>query len=108
MKGYATQSIGCGARDAPHEDDRYCSAGLPRGRRLASFHEALFATLNTLDEYRFEVIYVLDRSPDKSLLVLRKLAENHRTSLSCTCHAASATKCRWSPESIIAEAKPLS
>lgn len=42
---------------------------------LASFHEALFAVLDGLAaQYRFEVIYVLDRSKDNSILVLRKLA----------------------------------
>jgi dolichol-phosphate mannosyltransferase len=44
---------------------------------LACFHSALFEVLDCLgSQYRFEVIYVLDRSPDNSLLVLRKLAEN--------------------------------
>jgi polyisoprenyl-phosphate glycosyltransferase len=45
---------------------------------LALFNTALFEILDELaDRYRFEVIYVLDRSPDKSLLVLRQLAAVH-------------------------------
>jgi dolichol-phosphate mannosyltransferase len=43
---------------------------------LGAFHEALFAVLDGLAaQYRFEVIYVLDRSPDNSFLVLCKLAQ---------------------------------
>jgi glycosyltransferase involved in cell wall biosynthesis len=42
---------------------------------IATFHEALSAVLKTLSsKYRFNVIYVLDRSRDDSLGVLRKIA----------------------------------
>ncbi len=45
---------------------------------LDAFHEALIAVLDGLAaQYRFEVIYVLDRSPDNSYLVLRRLAQQH-------------------------------
>jgi polyisoprenyl-phosphate glycosyltransferase len=42
---------------------------------IAIFHEALSAVLNTLaSRYRFNVIYVLDRSRDNSLGALKKIA----------------------------------
>jgi polyisoprenyl-phosphate glycosyltransferase len=42
---------------------------------LAQFHGALCRVLDTLrDSYRFQVIYVLDRSRDRSFEVLKKLA----------------------------------
>jgi glycosyltransferase involved in cell wall biosynthesis len=44
---------------------------------LPRFHQALVSVLDRLAQYRFEVTYVLDRSPDNSLLVLQKLAQDH-------------------------------
>jgi polyisoprenyl-phosphate glycosyltransferase len=44
---------------------------------IAVFHEALSAVLKTLaPKYRFNVIYVLDRSRDNSLNALRRIAAN--------------------------------
>ena len=42
---------------------------------IAAFHEALASTLHPLEnEYRFHIIYVLDRSRDNTLAVLKTLA----------------------------------
>ena len=43
---------------------------------VALFHQALTAVLDTLaDRYRFHLIYVLDRSTDRTFAVLKELAE---------------------------------
>ena len=43
---------------------------------IASFHRALFAVLDPLTgPYNFEVIYVVDRSGDNTLEILKKIAE---------------------------------
>ena len=76
MKGYATRSIGCGARDAPHEDDRYVLPVYREEEGLASFHEAYRCSEQSR---RIPVRGDLcsGQVSGSSLLVLRKLAENN-------------------------------
>lgn len=45
---------------------------------IASFHAALVSVLDTMaDRYRFHLIYVLDRSRDRSFGILKEVAERH-------------------------------
>ena len=47
---------------------------------LEAFHSALTAALRPLDvDYRFNICYVLDRSTDRSLEVLKRIAERERS-----------------------------